>query len=196
MRCESTLRFGALALTLGMLGCGPPDPRSVEGALGYAAARLESDDMRGLYDVIDERSRHAMISIVADRERAAAVIRQSYPRALREAALASLGDAATVQDAAGLFAERCDAACRDDLRSRVAAPRTTRREGDEVVVTTVLGTEVRLYRRQPGHWYGIVWHTDELDRERSRANRDLAMIRSNGATYARRRQLETPGAHP
>jgi len=164
--------------------------------MAYAASRLESEDARGLYDVIDERSRHAMISIVADRHRAADAIRESYPPELRQAALAALGDAATVEDAAGLFAARCGSPCLADLRARVAAPRTTREEGDEVVVTTVRDTELRLYRRQPEHWYGIVWQLDELDHERARANRDLAMIRDNGATYARRRELERTEGHP
>jgi len=188
--------LGLAILTLGALGCGLPDPHSVEGAMAYAGARLEADDARGLYDVIDERSRHAMISIVADRQRAAAEIRQSYPPELHAGALAALGDAATVEDAAGLFALRCDAPCRADFRARVGAPKSTRNEGDEVVVTTVLDTEVRLYRREPKQWYGIVWRTAELDRERARANRDLAMIRQNSATYARRRQLEAGGPTP
>jgi len=164
--------------------------------MAYAASRLEANDGRGLYDVIDERSRHALISIVADRHRAADAIRESYPLELQGRALDALGDAAAADDAAGLFAARCDAACREQLRSEVGAPREVREDGDEVVVTTVRGTELRLYRRQPGHWYGIVWRLRELDRERARANRDLAMIRENGATYARRRELELGEATP
>ena len=166
-----------------------PDPRSVGGALSFAANRIEARDAEGLYRVIDERARHAMISIVADRHRAAEAIEADYPEEERRRALESLGQASRVADAPALFAARCDRECMQEMASRIAASRSTRREDDLLIVTTVLDTEVRLFRREDGHWYGIVWHTEELIRERARANRDLALIERNAETYARRREL-------
>ena len=131
-----------------------------------------------------------MHSIVGDRRAAAAIIEESYPPSERDRALAELGDAVGVDDAAGLFAARCDAECRSEIGSRLGGVERTEVDGEELVVHTVRGAIVRLYRRAEGHWWGIVWQTAELDRERSRANQDLRRVEQNAETYRRRRQLE------
>jgi hypothetical protein len=189
-------RWISLVLFFAASGCdGVPDPRSVEGALGYAMRAVERDDAGDLYKVIDERARHAMISIVNDRREAATLIEASYPAAERASALAALGDAAEAENAAALFAHRCDRPCREAIGATLGAPAEVRREGELTVVATARGTTVRLYRGGDGHgWYGIVWHTAELSTERDRANRDLGIIRENAATYDRRQALEASGA--
>jgi hypothetical protein len=185
-------RWIALVLFFAMAGCdGTPDPRTVDGALGYALRAVEHDDAAALYKVIDERARHAMISIVNDRREAARLVRESYPEAEQAAALRALGDAAEVTSAQALFARRCDRACREALGATLGAAAETRTEGELTVVTTARGTTVRLFHGGDGHgWYGLEWHTAELSGERDRANRDLAIIRENAATYDRRRALE------
>jgi hypothetical protein len=156
---------------------------------------VERDDPAELYKVIDERARHAMISIVHDRREAAELVAASYPEAERAAALAALGDAAEVGDAAALFARRCDRACRAALGATLGAAADVRTEGELTVVTTARGTRLRLFHGGDGHgWYGLEWHTAELAEERDRANRDLAIIRENAATYDRRRALEAGAA--
>ncbi len=173
-------------------GCdGTPDPRTVDGALGYAVRAIERDDAAALYKVIDERARHAMISIVNDRREAARLVAASYPEAERAAALRALGDAAEVTSAEALFARRCDRACRQALGAALGAAAETRTEGELTVVTTARGTTVRLFHGGGGHgWHGLEWHTAELSAERDRANRDLTILRENAATYDRRRALE------
>ncbi len=175
---------------------GTPDPRSVDGALAYLARAVEKDDPAALYRAIDERARHAMISIVADRREAAALVRESYPPAEQAAALAALGDAAEVENAAGLFARRCDEACRAEIGASIGAAADVREEGPLTLVTTARGTTVALYRGSPTGWYGLVWNTDALSAERDRANRDLAIVRENAATFTRRRALEGEPAAP
>lgn len=188
----TTLRPFLVALLLGACGIGAtPDPRDLEGAMAYLALALERDDPRMLFRVVDERARHAMISIVTDRRRAAELIAETYPEQEREQALQALGDAATVEDAAGLFARRCDATCRQELAASVGAPVETTEDGDEVVVRTSRGATLRMYRAREGAWWGLVWKTDELDRERDRANQALRQIERNAETYRRRRGLET-----
>ena len=182
-----TLSVALLCCACGMGGT--PDPRTVEGTMAYAAMALERDDPRMLFRVVDERARHAMISIVADRRQAAARIRETYPEGLREEALAELGDAASVEDAAGLFVRRCDASCRQAIAASVGAPVETTPDGDELVVRTSRGATLRLYRPREGAWWGIVWRTAELDRERDRANQALQQIERNAETYRRRREL-------
>ncbi|MBX3246754.1 MAG: hypothetical protein KF901_06210 [Myxococcales bacterium] len=169
-----------------------PNPQEVEGAVAYMARAIEHDDPAALFRVVDERARHAMISIVADRRAAAALIRAAYPPEVKDDALEELGDAATVETAAALFALRCGAACRQALGERLGPPTSERDEGDERVVTTSRGGTVRLYRAQPGHWWGFVWETEALDRERSRANRDLRHIERNVEIYRRRMGLAAP----
>ncbi len=187
----TTLRTLLIAVLCGACGIGDtPDPRSLDGAMAYLALSLERDDSRMLFRVIDERARHAMISIVTDRRKAAELIEETYPEAERAEALRDLGDAATVADAAALFALRCDATCRRELAASVGVPVETTEDGDEVVVRTSRGATVRMYRSAQGAWWGLVWNTDALDRERDRANQALQQIERNAETYRRRRGLE------
>lgn len=167
-----------------------PDPNEVSGALAYAARAIENQDSRELYRVIDERARHALHSIVHDRQAAAALIREAYPPSERDRALAELGDAVDVEDAAGLFAARCDADCRAEVGAQLGGVERMEEDGDELVVHTTRGATVRLHRREEGHWWGIVWRTAALDRERARANQDLNRVEQNVATYRRRVRLE------
>jgi hypothetical protein len=155
----------------------------------HAAKAAERGDARAFYELIDERARHAMISVVADRHRARTLIEQSYPPGERDAALSALGDAAEVRDAAALFGRRCPASCMRGLVASFGSVEGVRRAGDEEVVTTSRGTEVRVYRRGRG-WYGLVWNTGAWIRERAQANRDLTVIRDNTAVYDRRRALD------
>jgi len=171
------------------VGCFEPDPRDVRGALDAAARAIEADDGRALFHLIDQRSRNALHSIAKSRRAAAALIEADYPAPERPQALARLGDAARAQDAAGLFAARCGPACRQDFASRLGAPESRSVDGDELVVTTVTGQQLRLHRGSDG-WYGLVWRTAELDRERSRAAQELTQIEANAAVYRRRRSLE------
>lgn len=164
--------------------------------MGYAAAAAANDDAATLFRVVDSRARHAMASIVADRHRAAEIIAEDYPEALREAALEELGDARQVDDAEALFAARCDPSCRRRIAAEVGAPEREEPEGDELVVQTARGTSLRLHRPAEGEWWGIVWQTEALDGERDRANRDLRTIEANAATYRRRAELEQSAAPP
>jgi hypothetical protein len=167
-----------------------PDPNEVAGALAFAARAIEDRDSRELYQVIDERARHAMHSIVHDRNAAADIIRETYPESEQRRALTELGDAVGVEDAVGLFEARCEASCREELGASIGGVERTEEDGDELVVHTTRGAELRLYRRGEGHWWGIVWHTEALDRERSRANQDLRRVEANAETYRRRSRLE------
>lgn len=153
------------------------------------ARALEADDGERLYRVLDERSRHALISIHADRRAAAEVVRASYPEDERADALAALGDAAEASTPEALFAMRCARACRDELVANVGAPLEEQRDGDELVVTTPRG-ELRFYRAREGQWWGFVWQTEALDRERDVASRDLRQIQRNAEVFQRRDDLE------
>ncbi len=180
-----------LFLSLGLGACGgASDPREIEGAIRYMAEALRADAPERLFRVIDARSRHAMASIVQDRRAAADVIRRQYPEPERASALAQLGDAAGAGNAAALFAARCDSACRTTLAAKLAAPE--RVDGDEldVVVHTVRGATLHFHRLAPGDWWGLVWHTEELDTERSRAAEERRTIETNAAVYERSRRLE------
>ena len=156
--------------------------------MAYAARALENGELERLFGVIDERSRHALYSIHADREAAASLIRADYPEELQEDALGALGLLGTDSPAA-LFAERCDLACQRDLTSRIGAPMEETQEGEELLVTTSRG-QVRLWRGGESAWWGIVWNHDELDRERDRAGQDLRRIEANAETYRRRDALQ------
>ncbi len=166
--------------------------------MAYAAAALQENDMERLFRVLDERSRHAMFSIVADRTEAARLIRADYPEDEQAAALAALGDGAQVETPAAYFALRCDAACLEDFRANIAAPveetpgevldEEAHPQAEALDVTTARGA-VSLYRSGTDHWWGLAWQRSALDAERNRASRDLRQIEQNAATYRRRTVL-------
>lgn len=182
--------FWLLAVIITFSGCrGQADPRTLEGMMAFASDAIERDDGEALFRVIDARSQHALISIVEDRRASATLIRENYPEAARDAALAELGDSVQVESAAALFARRCDRACRADIASRIGAPVSQEQDGDELVVHTSRGAVLRVTGGGED-WFGIVWRYDELDQERARANQDRQLVAANAETYARRRRLE------
>jgi hypothetical protein len=149
---------------------------------------VASRDAEKLYLVIDQRARFAMASIVKARARAAAIIRHDYPAEQQASALAQFGDALDVSDPAELFRRRCTDACFADLAERVGAPVEQRVEGDELLVRTTRGGELRLFKGDDQR-YGIVWNTQALSRERQRAAAEEDLVRSNAQTFAKRNAL-------
>jgi len=168
--------------------CYSPDPREVEGALAKAIQAVAEGDKAELFKVIDQRARHALISIVADRRSAAQSIREGYPKENQAAALQELGDAAEANDAVDLFARRCGDDCMRSLRETLAGPRSIERDGKLVHVLTTRGGKLDLYLGSDT-WYGIVWNTEELDRERDRAAAEREQIQRNAELYAFRKTL-------
>ena len=98
---------------------------------------------------------------------------------------ADAGAAAEMEDAAALFEDRCGRACMADLGSRIGAPLSQTQDGDELVVETPRGGTLRV-TGGGDDWFGIVWHYDELDAERQRANQDRLLVEANARTYQRR----------
>jgi hypothetical protein len=173
------------------------DAHTVRGALAQAARAVEADDRPALFQVIDRRSKAALISVFKDRTAAARAIAADYPEPEREAALRSLGDAATVRSPEELFARRCDRACVAELGANLGAPVSeTPEPGGELIVQTAEGHRVRLFKGGDGFW-GLVWRTQELFDERLRAARERLQITANAEVYRRRRQLEraVPAGH-
>jgi len=174
------------------IGCGgSDDAHTVRGALALAARAVETEDRAALYRVIDRRSRAALVSIVKDRAASARAVRSDYPADLQPGALAALGDAPGAADAAALFARRCDVHCVAELGVSLGAPVSESVMGDELLVRTAAGRDVRLFKGRDGLW-GLVWRTQELSDERLRAARERLQIEANAEIYRRRRQLEAP----
>jgi hypothetical protein len=163
--------------------------RSVRGALAASADALEAGDAERFFNLIDDRSRFAMQATVTIRREARQLIEATYPATEKAQALAGLGEAGAVKSAEELFRRRCDNACLHEFSELVGSPREETRSGDEVVVTTVRGTILRMHAGKDGG-YGLVWRTEQLSEERAQANRELGQIRDNAATYRRRRDLE------
>lgn len=165
------------------------DPKSVEGALSRAASAVASRDHEALFASLDERSRFALAATFKARQRAAQLIAEDYPAALREQALRDLGDAARAGSEAELFRSRCDDACVQAFAAKLGAPVATHVEGRLATVKTARGTTVQLYRGEQGR-YGLVWETEALARERTRSAAELDLIQKNAAQYRAQRALE------
>jgi hypothetical protein len=161
----------------------------VRGALAAAAQALEAQDAQKLFRVIDQRGRHALASVAAARAEARRLIVTDYPENERANALAALGDAATVDSAAGLFARRCGASCMSSLAAEIGVPVSETPQGDEVEVRTARGSTLHMHAGSDG-WYGLVWNTPALIEERAQAARELETIRDNAQLFRKRRALE------
>jgi hypothetical protein len=170
------------------MACGP-DAREVDGAIASVVAAASKHDATRLFEAIDQRARFAMGGLVKARQKAAEVIRAHYPKEAQAQALADLGDAARVDSAAALFALRCNPACMDALAAKMASPKEVREEGDLAWVTTVRGEQLELFRGNDGR-YGIVWNTESLKRESTRAYAELDLIEKNAELYQKQRALK------
>jgi hypothetical protein len=160
----------------------------VEGAISLAAQAVADRDSRALFPMIDQRARNALASLVKARARAVDVIQKSYPAEAREEALRALGDAREAADPPALFAQRCDDACLDAFAERLSAPERVEEQGQLVIVQTVRGKQLELFRGKDGR-YGLVWNTQALQRESSRAFAELDLIQRNAALYEKQRAL-------
>jgi len=189
-RGHYSVLFLAAASPALLVGCFEPDPRSVDGALTYAARAVEQRDTRRLFRILDQQGRHALDASFKLRHDAAKTIREQYPAAEKDAALRELGDALAATATDDLFAKRCDSSCIAWFDSIVGAPAEQQIVGDLVKVRTVRDTNLTLRLGTDG-WYGIVWRTEQLSAERERAARDLAQVQDNARTYSARRALES-----
>jgi hypothetical protein len=192
-RLKSAIVVAALAAA-GLLSC-TGDATRVDGAVARAAAAVASRDHAALLEMIDERARSALQSVYRTRQQAAATIRESYPVEAQAAALVELGDAATAESSVALFRMRCPEACVDQLGAPLGAPRTVREDGDLTRVTTVRDTELTLHRGKDGR-YGLVWQTEALMRERTRAAAELDLIQKNARAYQAQRALRESSKAP
>lgn len=167
-------------------GCA--DRRTVRSALAASSEALESHDPEDLFEVLDERARFALATIVKARRAARELIEKDYPTSAQASALAALGEAAQVSRGAELFARRCGPSCVASFAELVAPPASEVVVGDEVEVTTVRGRALRLHAGSDGR-YGLVWNTRHLAEEVSQVSRELAVIRDNAAVYRKKSAL-------
>lgn len=181
-------RGTTLLCLLFISACFDPDPRSARGAIDGAAQAIEAQDGEALYRLIDERGRHALGGIVKARKQARERIEADYPRAEQASAIAALGDGATAENAAQLFAARCEAACMAKIGNLLAAPAREEKTAEGVTVHTVRETEIPMYVGKDT-WYGIRWNTEALMAERDRASRELRQIEDNADLYRKQRAL-------
>jgi hypothetical protein len=175
-------------LTAGLLAACGPDLTQPEGALGALASGCANGEAQALFPALDERSRSALKDIAGARRRAREVILASYPEEARAEALAQLGDTSSAATGAELFGRRCDRACVARLCNGVSAPAAVTHDGGLAAVRTLRGAHVILFREH--QQYGVVWQTEELDRERKRAFAELSTINANAKVYARSKTLQ------
>lgn len=169
-------------LCAGLLAGCAPNLTEPEGALGQLAAGCASKDAKAIFPALDERARHSLDAIAHARRGARAVIEASYPNDVRAEAVAQLGDAATAESGAALFATRCSGSCLTQLCQGVGALKTSRSEGQLHHLETVRGGRLTLYRAKDQR-YGVVWRSEELMRERRRAFAELSSIENNAKVY-------------
>ncbi len=170
------------------MACGS-DPRQVDGAIASVVAAASKHDAENLFEVIDQRARFAMGGLVKARKQAAEVILAHYPKEAQGQALESLGDAYRADSGAALFALRCNAACMDGIAAKMASPKEVSEEGDLARVVTVRGDTLELFRGNDGR-YGVVWNTENLKRETTRAYAELDLIQKNAELYQKQRELK------
>jgi hypothetical protein len=186
IRSVAAIALAGCALSV-LAACGS-DLTTVAGVVSAAASAVGNRDQASLFPLIDERARFALGATHQARQRAAALVRETYPEPERTTALTELGDAAIADSVSDLFARRCADPCLAALARTLGAPREVEVDGPLTRVTTVRDTELTLYQAKDGR-YGIVWETEALARERTRAAAELDVIAKTAVAYRAQRAL-------
>ena len=162
----------------------PPDT-TAEGAYLRIALAMSKQSERDIFPYLETDAQWASFSIRDMRKETFSLVGAHYPAGEGDALVASIREEANAPDGADLFvlmSKRKGFGLR--LRRDLSGVAKVEVEGDRASVVTARGTRYPFRRRDNGIW-GLTSFTAELVAERERAARDLAVVKSAAADYAR-----------
>lgn len=162
----------------------PPDT-TPEGAYLRVALALSKQSERDIFAYLETDAQWACFSIRDMRREAASLALAHYPKPEGESLAAQMREEASAADGPDVFvtmAKRKGFGAR--LRKDTSSVKSVEHDGERASVVTIAGTRYPFRRRENGIW-GLTIFTAELVAERERAARDLAVVRTAAADYAR-----------
>ncbi len=164
-----------------------PDETTVQGAMAAMADALERGAVRDVFRRLDQRTRHALHAIAEAGRKRAAIVRAEFPASEQVRELARIGDT-DAPDGVALFERRCPSTCRAALRAQLGVVVERRARGEILRVRTSAGTWSEWRRGDDGR-YGLLWHTEALERERNLVFQALRDTRRAAEHHRARRAL-------
>lgn len=173
----------------------PPDT-TPDGAYLRIALSMVKQSERDIFPYLETDAQWSAYSIRDMRRETVALVSAHYPPGAGDVLVRANREAADAPDGSDMFVilskqNGFGARLRRDL-SGVAAVEI---DGDRASVVTARGTRYPFRRRENGIW-GLTIFTAELVAERERAARDLEVVRTAAADYARAAGSSSPSPSP
>lgn len=181
----------ACVLTAGWLGGGCKKKKkkpSLETVHKRWQKALRQKRCRDLYPLLDQKSHWAVLSLVRDAKKVAALVRRHYPPARRDRALSHVAMARRAKDGAEWLAAYCrkHTLCQT-FAAWAAAPRTIEKKGDTATVILSNGKRLTFFR-DPWKRWGCTLLRKRLQEEQKRMANVLKATRENAALFSGRNQ--------
>lgn len=181
-------------VTLGLLASAPPETQP-EGAYVRVAERISAGDARSVFDLLDDDAKSACERLWRARREASMLVESTYPEPRADRPLDGSAERARLLEAYRPIADAEDASSVwvvlakqrgwvTLLRRDLSGVKRVDLDGDAASIQTARGTRYPFAKRANGTW-GLALFTAELAGDAWRAERDLEVIRSASADYAR-----------
>jgi len=143
---------------------------------------IQKNRCKDIYDLLDEKSRWAVMSLVKDTGKAAALIKKHYPKSRKQGALARLGPAAGASPQKWMTRHCRHNKLLQKLKVFSGAPKKTQKNKNVFRVTTPSGEEATLIRDKYGRW-GCNALQEHLEKVQIRMVNILKLTRENVARF-------------
>ena len=179
-------RATILALLLGAVAC-TPKYRTPEEAYAHFTSAVEARDGGALFDVLDQGTRWAWMTVQKWHREAYDIVISNYPQGPeRERELRRFEKGATASSARELFKTEVAPDLLPKLATLVVKTTTVEIEppGDVAEIVLPQGGRVRFARGHNGGW-GFAGLAPDAEARKTRAYHDLEQVRANAADYER-----------
>ncbi len=158
------------------------DKKTAEETYKAWSDAIQKNRCEDIYDLLDEKSRWAVMSLVKDTGKAAALIKKHYPKNRKQGALARLGPAAGASPQKWMTRHCRQNRLLQKLKPFSGAPKKTQKNKDVFRVTTPSGEVATLIRDKYGRW-GCSALKEHLEKVQVRMVNILKLTRENVARF-------------
>jgi hypothetical protein len=163
-----------------------PSDRTPEGAYGRIAKAVNLGHPEDFFAYLETPAQHAAFTIHDYRKKARDLVLASYPEPERTRLAAEYAPEAEAEGGPGIFALYADhRGYMGRLRRDLSGIATVEVQGERATVVTAHGTRYPFRRRPENGIWGLTIFTAALTAEAEKAARDLAIVQTAAADYAR-----------
>lgn len=162
------------------LGCSKnsEDKQTAEETYKAWSDAIQNNRCEEIYDLLDEKSRWAVMSLVKDTGKAAGLIKKHYPKSRKQGALARLGPAAGASPQKWMTRHCRHNKLLQKLKPFSGAPKKTQKNKNVFRVMTPSGQEAVFIRDKYGRW-GCNALKEHLEKVQVRMVNILKLTREN-----------------